>query len=311
MNTTQIISVVACVALLSPSVSSIDIDKNLHNNCLYPTVLVEDIVKNSDNKQKCLGSGSGVIIKSQKFGEEWHNLVLTCHHVVDMEGTKLMMKERFGVHPELGIVIKVARYKDWSRFVKYESYPAYVYSQYDEGDMALLLFKSKVEMPVAELALNEKLYIGNDIMKVGFGLGDLPRVDFGRITSVNPIHEFYKGCIRHSAHTIYGDSGGPVFRHGKVIGLASSIRVMGYTPVFGIGYFQPTSTRIPAWNKEEKNGLQFIYKETKLPVIPFIELNFEGMKLNKDLHPENRWESELSDRQDKVYELVKRTIGVR
>jgi len=306
MNAIKIISVVACVALLNPSVSSIDVDKNLHNKCLYPTVLIEDVVSTNDgSKLKCLGSGSGVIVKSQKVGNSWHNLVLTCDHVVDLEPTKAAIKQRFGVEPKVGVVVKVARYKDWSRFVKYDSYKAHVYSQFPKGDMALLLFRSKHKMPVAELALNEKLYIGNEILKVGCGLGDLPRVEYGRITSLNPIcEEFYKGCIRMSAHTIYGDSGGPVFRNGRVIGLASSIRVMGFnTPVFNMGYFQPSSTRIPAWNKKEKNGLQFIYKERPLPVIPFIQLELDNLQY-KDLCPQNRWHKEIAEQQDQVVEVI-------
>jgi len=302
------ITVVACVALLSPSVSSIDIDENLHTKCLYPTVLIEDVVISADGtRNKRLGSGSGVIFKSQKVEDEWHNLVLTCDHVVDLESTRNSIKTRFGVDPKLGIVVKVAKYKDWSRFIKYEPYNAYVYSQYPEGDMALLLFKSKRKMPVAELALNQKLYIGNEILKVGCGLGDLPRVDYGRITSVNPICDL-KGCIRMSAHTIYGDSGGPVFYKGKVVGLAASLRLMDYMPVFNMSFFQPTSTRIPAWDKQEKNGLKFIWQESQLPVIPFIELQLDEMKPNKELHPKNRWEMEISDKQNKLFELARRTI---
>jgi S1-C subfamily serine protease len=311
MNAIQFISVVACVALLSPSVSSIDIDKNLHTKCLYPTVLVEDVVKTADGTQnKCIGSGSGVIIKSKKVGKEWHNLVLTCNHVVDLEQTKNRMKFQFGVEPKIGVVVKVAKYKDWSHFVKYNSYNAYVYSQYPEGDMALLLFKSKRRMPVADLALDQKLYIGNEVMKVGCGLGDLPRVEYGRITCLNPIcHPHYKGSVRTSAHTIYGDSGGPVFYNNRVVGLAASIRLMSGLPVFNISYFQPTLTRIPAWNKEEKKGIEFMYnKEAAWPVIPFIKLKLERLKPNKELYPQNRWETKIIEKQNQVFELARRRV---
>lgn len=315
MNTTKLVLSVVCVALLNPSIiSSEDIDKNLHNKCLYPTVYVSDVVINSDNTQtKELGSGSGVIIKSKKVGGKWHNLVLTCNHVVDVEDIKTSLEQQFGTSPKFGIIIKVAKYQDWSRFVKYDEYPAFVYSQFEEGDMALLLFVSNEKMPVAELNINQKLYIGNEITKVGCGMGDQPRVEFGKITSINPTcEEFYKGCIRMSAHTVYGDSGGPVFYKDKVIGLASSIRVMGggpfSTPIFQMGFFQPMLTRMPAWNKTENNDIGFIYNEEKIPVIPFIKLKLEKLIPDKNLLPKNKWHDKLSNQKDQLFEMVSRRM---
>ncbi len=120
------------------------------------------------------------------------------------------------------------------------------------SDIALLVFHSDKEMPVASLNPRAKLYIGNEIFHIGCGLGDQFRLDYGKVTSVknskaNP--EVF-GRIKVSALTIVGDSGGPLFHENKVIGITESIRQKRDHP-FYITAYNNISFAIPIENFTE------------------------------------------------------------
>lgn len=95
-----------------------------------------------------------------------------------------------------------------------------------------------------------KLYIGNDVIKVGCGLSEPFRIDYGKITSIDKsIGNTIKGSYRISAMTIMGDSGGPVYHENKLVGLSQAIRYAPASspipiniPVCQIAYVIPIQT---------------------------------------------------------------------
>lgn len=97
-------------------------------------------------------------------------------------------------------------------------------------------------MPVADINVKEKLYIGNKVMKIGCGLGEEMRIDYGCITSLDS--KIMKGRWRTSIFCVPGDSGGPVFHKNKVVGIVQAIRYMNTeehvrTPIPHISYIIP------------------------------------------------------------------------
>lgn len=214
-------------------------DKEFHEKCLYPTIMVQ--VKENMMHQR--GSGSGVIFKSHRMEKEveeckeeskketkveYLNFALTCSHVVSCS----IQTPLFPVPAKY--VVKKANYKDWSTFVDYTTYDCEVVHKDPDSDWAVIAFVTEEKMPIADLAIDTKLYIGNDIFRIGCGLGDSMRVDYGKITSTNfTIKDFVKDVYRMSIPTISGDSGGPVFHKTedgyKVVGLAQAIRSMKST----------------------------------------------------------------------------------
>lgn len=233
-------------------------DKQLHNKCLYPTVLI----KGGDH------GGTGFIVRSDfiKNGV-YHNVAVTCGHIIS---------------DHTSYTVNIANYTNWSSFNGYTTYPARVYCKNKDMDLAVLLFISKEKLPVVELAFHEKLYIGNEIFRIGCGLLDEPRLDYGKITSLKTtVNEHIKDVARTSVHTIFGDSGSPVFYDYRVIGITQAIRSVKSFPLTGISYFIPIE-RLKNWNKSENNGLNFIYTNKKLPVLPFLQLKLESQVIKED-----------------------------
>jgi hypothetical protein len=115
------------------------------------------------------------------------------------------------------------------------------------------------------MEFNSKPYFGTDVFKIGYGLGDDIRIDFGAITSVDTKKpENLKGFLRSNCYTIFGDSGGPLFyKDGyKVIGVTSSIRGSDSLFLNNQAYFSPIYW-IKTWDDESEGALSFIYKENK------------------------------------------------
>lgn len=210
-------------------------DVNLHKKCLYPTVHVT-------SKDRM---GSGVIIKSVYVEEhkQWLNTVLSSAHVLVPD--QMIFDFDTFTFKEIKTPpykIKIVKYKDWSHIEKTEEFDCHIRRRDYGKDICVLNFWTKEEMPIAELNLDEKLYIGNDLMRIGAGLGDEIRVDYGRITGFNS--KIQSDCIRTSVQCVPGDSGGPVFHNYKLIGIVKSIRYMATeekvrVPVHGISYILP------------------------------------------------------------------------
>jgi len=230
-------------------------DQDLHRKCLYPCVRIENE-----------GSGgSGVIVRSEKAGNGYRNVVITCAHVI---------------HPGSPYKARVPVYEDWSTFEGFEDHPLRLYARNEAADLAVLVFTSDREMPVAEFGFIDRLFIGSEIFHVGCGLGPEPRLDYGKVTSLRGFStgNKYNG-LRTSMAVVPGDSGGPVYHKNRLVGFAQAIKVMC---VHGNMYPVPTVSlvipveRLKTWDGEQNNTLAFIYKPRRpLPELPFMILRME------------------------------------
>lgn len=267
-----ILTMLLLVFLAPTNVYSDEPDKTLHNKCLYPTVMVSS--KDS--------FGTGFVVRSEKVGDEYHNILISCAHCFQSTSP---------------YTVGVPKFKDWSTFIRYDRYPVYVFCLNRSHDLMIGLFKSKNQVPTVEFNFDVKLYIGSDLMRIGCGMGDEHRADFGKITSVLtrlPGREGDKNVIRTSVYSVPGDSGGPVFHKNKVIGITQAIRSRRENQVStnlfsGISYCIPVS-RLKTWSQELDNALDFIYKENeRIPVIPFFLMEMGKSKTNNKIMSSNQW----------------------
>jgi len=228
-------------------------DIELHEKCLYPTVCIFNI------NPAIGGIGSGVVIKSTKDGDHYHNIVGTCAHVlketpamyekvlIKQDGKKIGYKLKLIKPAKYDYKIRVGKYENWSVLVAAADFDCEVLAVDKEIDVALIKFTSKEKMYTVELDINPKLFIGNKIHRVGCGMGEPFRVDYGRITSLaNSIgrSQSVVGTHRTSIVTLPGDSGGPVFHENKMIGVAQGIRNFRMNahinmPIFQMSYVIP------------------------------------------------------------------------
>lgn len=238
-------------------------DEILHKKALYPTVKIT-----SETSESC---GSGFIVKSEKnvnyFKDKYVNVVVTANHVVD---------------GKLASIIHVPKYKDWSEIDGFEEYPSIIAYSHPAQDIAILLFASPEQLPVADLDLESNLFFGTEIFKIGYGIGDDVRIDYGHITSVKTkIPDAMKRYMRTNAYTIFGDSGGPVFtKKYKVTGITHAIRG---TPNGGALYSQSYISSISflkEWNKDINNAVEFVYKsEGDFPLTATYQLWLKDYKI--------------------------------
>lgn len=213
-----------------------DPDKDLHKKCLYPTVMIK--AKNADYG----GNGTGVIVKSIKKGDKFTNYVFTCAHILVQTPPRIVVPEddkekAIFVPAKFEYTIRVGNYKDWSHLVSIDNYDCKVIYRNTSSarDIAVVTFLTDKEMPTAEIC-HSKFYIGNEVCRVGCGLLEPFRVDFGRVNSLAESSKQDRGpscqnTHRVSAPTLPGDSGGPVYHENKLIGVAQLIR--GFQPAPG------------------------------------------------------------------------------
>jgi S1-C subfamily serine protease len=255
-------------------------DKKLHEMGLYPTVKLLfqecDCPVCRENPESGLSVGSGVIIRSEKnngpilqgkHAGKYVNVVLTTAHNVDA-----------AVRP---VKILVGKYKDWSEIDGFDEFSSIVYAKDKDLDIAVMLFVSEKQMPVAKLGIDKKLYLGDKVIRIGYGLGDDIRFDEGKITSVKTVlPASMAGKGRMNAHTVFGDSGGPVYdKNYNVIGLTYAIRTEGMALLTEQSYFARVSD-IKTWNESINNSVGFVYKASdKLPVVALFDLWLSDHKI--------------------------------
>jgi hypothetical protein len=154
------------------------------------------------------GSGTGVIVRSARAGAEYVNTVLTVAHVVAAGN----------------VTVRATEYTAGQHSGSAGAFAAEVVRLDRQTDAAVVRFRSPGPMPVAALDWKPRRFkVGQPVCKVGFGLNLPARLDIGIIsharagTSISTVP-----CIRLSCVIHPGDSGGPVFRDGKLIGLSDS-----------------------------------------------------------------------------------------
>jgi hypothetical protein len=147
--------------------------------------------------------------------------------------------------PELkyDFFIRQCVYTNWSTCSGFFDYDGEIVVLNREKDISLLKFKKTILLPAAEIHPNTKLFIGNDILRVGYGLYETARIDYGKITGMPDsiaVVELVKGTYRTSVQSVNGDSGGPVFHEHKLIGVMQALKMTSNNLiVFHMSYVIP------------------------------------------------------------------------
>lgn len=258
-------------------------DKKLCAMGLYPTVKITFPSNSECNCEECRNAkatGSGVVVSSIvgvtgvakgliTSKEYFVNVVLTAQH--NIESIK---------NDKTPLIIHVAKYKNDDEFDKFFEYQAIVYDSNKDLDLAVLLFISEEQMLVAKLGMDTKFHLGNEVIKFGYGLGDDVRFDEGKITSVKTtMPEMMAGKVRTNAHTIFGDSGGPVYdKEYNLIGISHAIRANSSHILTVHSYFAPLSG-VKTWSESSNNIVGFVYKEQQLPTYALFRLCLRDIEI--------------------------------
>jgi S1-C subfamily serine protease len=237
-------------------------ESKIKKMCFYPSICVF----NPD-----FGSvGSGVVVRSEDFGNYYYNVAITCEHIL-LDDNRLF---------PTGYRVKVPIFKK-NKIINYNEYPCVIYEKNKEYDLAIVLFFTNYKMDCAEINFDSKLDVNDKILKVGYGLGDDLRIDHGNITSIDGKLNNSKNLYRMNAFSIFGDSGGPVFYNEKLIGITKGIRTAEDLPLFFIS-FATSIKNLKIWQKE-LNNIDFTYdKNKKLPLLPIYFLEFSYWNVKKE-----------------------------
>ena len=243
-----------------------------HEQMFYPTVRV---------RTKRAG-GSGTVVYSKKYKDEVYTYVITNHHVV-ADSVKVekkwdsVLKRKVDKEILDTVFVEFFRYNNYSHTVGSFAVEADIvaYSEVDGGqDWALLRVRDKENKAdwvanMFQLKELENIHIFDEVYAVGASLGHPPVASDGHISYMDDEIDHYKYWMS-SAPTIFGNSGGAVYRWNDVskqyeyIGIPSriSIQPMGFSAdaITHMGYFIPID-RI--YNLLEENDYQFIYDDSK------------------------------------------------
>ena len=239
-----------------------------HTEMFYPTVRV---------RSKRAG-GSGTVVYSEEYNKDVYTYVITNHHVV-AESIQIekkwdpILKRKVDKETLDTVYVEFFKYNNYSHCIGSFAVEADIvaYSEVDGGqDWALLRVRDKENkadnvanlFPISDV---DNVHIFDECYAVGASLGHPPIASKGMITYMDDEIDHYKYWMS-SAQTIYGNSGGSVFRWSEsrklyeYIGVPSRISVqpVGFSAdaITHMGYFIPIA-RI--YKLLEENNFQFIY----------------------------------------------------
>ena len=242
--------------------------KQKHTEMFYPTVRV----------RTRKAGGSGTVIYSKEFKKESCTYVITNHHVIS-DNIKVqkkwnpILKKKVDTEILDTVSVEFFRYNNFSHCIGSFAVEADIvaYSEYDGGqDWALLKTRDTESTHefVAELYPKKEIksiHIFDSCFAVGASLGHPPIATEGHISYMDDEIDHYKYWMS-TAQTIFGNSGGSVYRWSKrreryeYIGIPSriSIQPMGFSAdaITHMGYFIPID-RI--YDLLDENEYQFIY----------------------------------------------------
>lgn len=230
----------------------------LEEKCVSPCIKVISY----DNKNL----GSAVIVKSFLMKDEkYSNIALSCNHVTSGKN----------------IVVEVCGQKC-------KRYFATAIFEHEKNDLSVIQFVSDDKQKTAEIDLNSKLFIGDDLISVGFGLSQTPKVGWGKITTNSQTEDSFKGNYFTNIPLVMGDSGGPIYKNNKLIALSQAIRVLNWKdnllPVPSVSVIVPLF-KIVELNKQQDNKLDFVLNQEKSPpMYPHLILqmqDFDGITIKK------------------------------
>ena len=185
-----------------------------HTEMFYPTVRV---------RSKRAG-GSGTVVYSEEYNKDVYTYVITNHHVV-AESIQIekkwdpILKRKVDKETLDTVYVEFFKYNNYSHCIGSFAVEADIvaYSEVDGGqDWALLRVRDKENKAdnVANLfPINDvdNVHIFDECYAVGASLGHPPIASKGMITYMDDEIDHYKYWMS-SAQTIYGNSGGSVFR---------------------------------------------------------------------------------------------------
>lgn len=224
-------------------------DEKLFKSCLNPTVQIS-----------CVESGNnatGTIIRSEKVGNKYHNVAISCNHFVS---------------PNCSYVVLLPLYKD-SVLMDVEACEARLYSSHKGYDLSVFVFTTTRKMDTAQIDLKSKLFVGCDILSFGCGLAEPPRLDRGEVTLIR-MPGLFEFCtpVRISIPTVPGDSGSAVYKNYKIVGIRVCIRNYPFNnslmACHHIAYMIPIDY-LKQWSDSNSNFLRFLFDNTELPNVPF------------------------------------------
>jgi len=242
-----------------------------HKEMLWTTVRVKS--------SKAWGSGTLVYSRQDKTGK-WHNYVLTCHHVI---ADNIKVEKKW--NPKVGMdVKKEVRTPVEVQFFYYEnlsharglsgSFRAEIVSYDADQDIALLeLEKNSLTEPIAYMYPyheEDKIHVFDEIYCCGAAMAHKPITTKGIITFMDEIIDDYEYWMS-SAASIFGNSGGAIFRYSKkrshyeFLGMPARIVVnmAGFSQdaITHMGFFVPV-TRIYSHLKDNHYGFIYDNKQT-------------------------------------------------
>ena len=243
-----------------------------HEEMFYPTVRV---------RTKKAG-GSGTVVYSNKSDNEVYTYVITNHHVIadSIHVEKKwdpVLKKKTDKEILDTVSVEFFKYNNYSHSIGSFAVEADIvaYSDVEGGqDWALLRTRDKENIAdfvasIFPLSDINNIHIFDDCYAVGASLGHPPVASNGMITYMDDEIDHYKYWMS-SAPTIFGNSGGAVYRyspkrkHYEYIGVPSriSIQPMGFSAdaITHMGYFIPIN-RI--YDLLDANDYQFIYDSSK------------------------------------------------
>ncbi|MBC8428484.1 serine protease [bacterium] len=245
--------------------------KQKHEEIFYPTVRVRT------NR----AGGSGTVVYSKKYKDEVYTYIITNHHVISecitvKKKWNPVLKKKIDTETLDTVQVEYFKYNNYSHCIGSFAVEADIvaYSDHEGGeDWALLRVRDKEAahsnvaniFPINEL---ESIHIFDKVYACGASLGHQPIVTEGHISFMDDEIESYKYWMS-TAQTIFGNSGGSVFRFSirrkiyEYIGIPSriSIQPMGFSAdaITHMGYFIPID-RI--YELLKRNDYNFIYDDS-------------------------------------------------
>lgn len=245
--------------------------KKRHDEVIYPVVRVR--------AGNAGGSGTVVYSKKDMMGK-WRTYVMTNHHVIESlvevkEQWDPVLKKQIKQEVTKTASVEFFKYNNLSHTVGSFAVEADIATYDVPQDWALLELRDHENgaQSVAHLfpsdSIPKEIHVMDETYAVGASLGHPPIATNGHISFMDDEIDNFKYWMS-TAQTIFGNSGGAVFRYSKerakyeFIGIPSRISVaslgfLGADAITHMGYFIPID-RI--YNLLESHIFQFIYDPT-------------------------------------------------
>ena len=254
-----------------PDSFSLEEIKKRHWEITSPTVRIR--------AKKAWGSGTVVYSQKDKSGK-FRSYVLTCHHVVS-DSIKVVSEwdQRVGMQvkkeKKSPVEVQFFYYENYSLCKGLSgSYRANIMCYDEQQDIALLeieRFEKGIDFVGSVIPEEDikNIHVHDPVYACGAALGHPPITTKGIINYMNEIvddYDYWMSC----APTIFGNSGGAVFRYSnerdrfEFIGIPAmiAVKITGFSQdaITHMGYFVPIS-RIYKFLR--KNFYDFLYDEKK------------------------------------------------